>query len=356
MQLPLKRLLSTVAFFLTTCALAAAVYASHEEWTVSDAVYMVVITIFGVGYGEVGPVDSIELRTMTMMLIVVSYGCVIYIAGGFIQMVMEGEINRAINQRRMTRGIEELAGHTILCGFGRAGRILAAELKRSGAAFVVVDQDEEKLNDAEAAGMLVIEGNAVEEDVLERAGVARARVLATVLPDDAANVFITLTARELNPDVQIIARAENPSTEKKLIRSGANKVVLPAVIGGQRMAQLITQPGAEQLLGAAGGTSEIQHEIEQIGLKLDELDVTAGSPLDGQKVSDIELKGNQSFLIVAVRRGSGEIVIDPPADCPLAAGDAVIVLGHAGDLPKLAKRYEGAKEITYRGAKLRLPD
>ncbi|MEM1305049.1 MAG: potassium channel family protein, partial [Planctomycetota bacterium] len=228
MQLPLKRLLTTVVFFLTTCLIVAGVYAAHG-WPFADAVYMVVITIFGVGYGEVRPVDTLLLRTVTMMLIVVSYGCVIYIAGGFIQMVMEGEINKVINRRRMTRGIEELAGHTILCGFGRAGRILGEELKAAGASFVVVDQDEAKLNDAESRGMLIVQGNATEEDALERAGVARAATLATVLPDDAANVFITLTARELNPDLEIIARAENPSTEKKLLRSGATRVVLPAV-------------------------------------------------------------------------------------------------------------------------------
>lgn len=352
MHLSLKRLLSTVAFFTATCALVAAVYVANG-WKPLDAVYMVVITIFGVGYGEVQPVDTLTLRTVTMMLIVVSYGCVIYIAGGFIQMVMEGEINRALSARRMTRGIEELTGHTILCGYGRAGRTLADELKSAEAPFVVLDQDPGKLNQAEAAGMLIMEGNAVEEETLLRAGIERAATLATVLPDDAANVFITLTARELNPDVEIVARAENPSTEKKLLRSGANRVVLPAVIGGQRMAQLITRPGAEQML--AGDRTELRHELESIGLNLDELTVTEGSPLDGHTLADIDLRGNRGFLIVAVRRASGEMLLDPPGDCPLSGGDAVIVLGHAGELPQLEKRYAApTKEITYRGATMRV--
>ncbi len=343
----------TLVFFITTCAVVASVYVAHG-WPFADAVYMVVITIFGVGYGEVRPIDTTLLRTVTMMLIVVSYGCVIYIAGGFVQMVMEGELNKAINRRRMTLGIEKLSGHTILCGFGRAGRILAAELVRTKTPFVVVDQDKDKISEAEAAGMLVVEGNAVEEVVLEQAGIARARVLATVLPDDSANVFITLTARELNPDVEIIARAENPSTERKLIRSGANKVVLPAVIGGQRMAQLITRPGAEQILASPESNDNLQHELNSVGLKLDELKVATGSPLDGHKLSDIELKGNRSFLIVAVRHPNGEIVIDPPGEFALACGDAVIVLGHEGELPQLSSRYSAAKESYYRGAKLRL--
>lgn len=271
-------------------------------------------------------------------------------------MMMEGEINRAINRRRMTKGIEELSNHTILCGYGRGGRILASELKRAGTSFVVVDMDEEKLHDAEAQEMLVLEGNAVEEAVLERAGVTRARVLATILPDDAANVFITLTARELNPNVEIIARAESPSTEKKLIRSGASRVVLPAVIGGQRMAQLITRPGAEEMLASSHGNSELRHELEQIGLKLEELEIDAGSPLDGHQVGDIELKGNQGFLVVAVRQANGEIIVDPSPDCGLSGGDAVILVGHAGELPQLTRRYAVADEIVYRGSKIKIAD
>ena len=353
MPVPLRRLIAAAVFFGTACALSAAVYVAHG-WGVADALYMVVITIFGVGYGEVRPVDTPALRTATMSLIVVSYGCVVYLVGGFVQMVMEGEINRALGQRRMTRGIEQLTGHTVLCGYGRAGRILAAGLRAAGASFVVVDRDEAKLTDAEGQGMLVVEGDASEEDVLLRAGVQRARVLATVLPDDAANVFITLTARDLNPDVEIVARAENPSTERKLLRSGADRVVMPAVIGGQRMAELITRPAAEQMLADASGAVELRHELERIGLGLDELPIGAGSPLDGHPLSDIELRGNRGFLIVAVRRSAGEVLIDPPGDCVLAAGDAVIVLGHSGELPHLEKRYAPAKEILYRGAKLRV--
>ncbi len=175
-----------------------------------------------------------------------------------------------------------------------------------------------------------------------------------MLAADADNVFITLTARELNPELHIVARAEHPSTEKKLIRSGANRVVLPAVIGGMRMAQLITRPSTEQMLADAKGIDGLQHELGHIGLKLDELPVTKGSPLDGQTVGDIELGGNQGFLIVAVRQLAGNVLVDPAATQTLAAGDAVIVLGHQGDLPQLAKQYTTKQEVYYRGAKMEL--
>ncbi|WP_425396075.1 potassium channel family protein [Aeoliella sp.] len=352
-SLLLKRLVLVLVLFATVCVAATATYVGHG-WKLDDAIYMVVITIFGVGYGEVQPVDSPVLRGVTMMLIFTSYGSLIVIVGGFVQMVMEGEISRALNNRRMTRGIDELVGHTILCGYGRAGRILAKELADANHKFVVVDMDDEKLSEAESHGHLIMQGNAVDEETLLRAGIERAKTLATVLAADADNVFITLTARELNPDLHIVARAEYPSTEKKLIRSGANRVVLPAVIGGIRMAQLITRPSTEQLLTSSKGVDGLQHELGHIGLKLDELSVTSGSPLDGHAVADIELGGNQGFLIVAVRKSGGNVLVDPDPTTTLAAGDAVIVLGHHGDLPQLAKRYTSKKEVYYRGAKMEL--
>lgn len=349
----LKRLILVVVLLSTMCTASVATYVWHG-WRLDDAIYMVVITIFGVGYGEVQPVDSTVLRAVTMMLIFMSYGSLIVIVGGFVQMVMEGEITRALSHRRITKGIDQLDGHTILCGYGRAGRILAKELDEANHEFVVIDMDNEKLSDAESQGYLILQGNAVDEDTLLRAGVERAKTLASVLAADADNVFITLTARELNPDLHIVARAEHPSTEKKLIRSGANRVVLPAVIGGMRMAQLITRPSTEELLSDAKGIDSLQHELGHIGLKLDELEVTSGAPLDGQTVGDIELGGNQGFLIVAVRKPDGQVIVDPESTHRLGDGDAVIVLGHHGDLPQLAKRYTSKKEIYYRGAKMEI--
>ncbi|WP_145245046.1 potassium channel family protein [Aeoliella mucimassa] len=347
----LKRLVLVLVLFGTVCAAAVVTYVLHG-WRLDDAIYMVVITVFGVGYGEVQPIDSVPLRAVTMALIFTSYGSLIVIVGGFVQMVMEGEISRALSHRRITRGIDELKGHTILCGFGRAGRILAKQLAEANHQFVVVDMDGDRLSEAESHGYLILQGNAVEEETLIKAGVERAKTLASVLAADADNVFITLTARELNPDLHIVARAEYASTEKKLIRSGANRVVLPAVIGGMRMAQLITRPSTEELLASHQNIEELQHELGHIGLKLDELPVTAGSPLDGHAVADIELGGNQGFLIVGVRKRDGHVLVDPEPTTKLADGDAVIVLGHHNDLPQLAKRYTTKKEIYYRGAKV----
>jgi voltage-gated potassium channel len=352
MSTALKRVIGGITFFLLTCLFGTFAYAS-AGWSWMDAFYMVVITIFGVGYGEVHPIQTSGLRVVTILLIVLGYSAAAFTVGGFVQMLMEGELNRALNRRRMTKGIGELRDHTILCGFGRAGRILAQELHTGNTQFVVVDIDATKLNDAEAEGFLIVEGNASDDETLEQAGIRRARVLATVLPDDAANVFITLTARGLNPKLEIIARAEYPSSEMKLIRSGATKVVLPAVIGGMKMAQLIMRPSSEQLLKDFNMRAALQEDLIPMGLRLDELTVTAGSSLDGQPLESIQVSGNLGFLIVAVRRTDGTVLVDPPNELRMAAGDALIVLGRGSSFPDLARLSSQKREVSYRGIKLK---
>jgi voltage-gated potassium channel len=321
-------------------------------WNAMDAIYMVVITIFGVGYGEVNPIVSPQLRVMTIMLIVFGYGSAIYTGGGLVQMLLEGELNRALTNRRMTKGIEELRDHAIICGFGRAGSILAKELHSAGMPFVVVDQDEAKLAQAEQLKYLILQGNASEDDTLLHAGVQQARVLATVVPDDAANVFITLTARVLNPNIEIIARAENPATESKLLRSGATRVVLPAAIGGKRMAQLITHPKSEDLLADPQKHEQLQHELSLIGLQMYEIKVAPGGEIDGRQVSEIVSAKDHKFLIVAVQSHAGDMVIDPPLDYTVKTGDVLFVLSRGEYFPMLTATTKQCYEMHYRGAKM----
>lgn len=250
----------------------------------------------------------------------------------------------------MTRGIDKLTNHVIVCGFGRVGRILADELSQSDLEFVIVDTNQERLQEAETAGLFVLVGDATDEDVLEAAGIARAKVLATVLPDDAANVFITLTARELNPHIEIIARGESPSTEKKLLRSGATKVVLPAAIGASRIARLITRPSAEKLLSESLQLETLMQDLEQIGLHVTELRVPANSEFAGQRLNDISFGDVAQFVVIAVRSVDGRTVSDPGSDYVLMADDTLVLLAHRGTELKLLKK-SGASEIVYRGVR-----
>jgi len=346
-----RRVAQGLAFFLLTCVAGMVGYVV-AGWSPADALYMVIITVFGVGYGEVRPVVGPELRAFTIFVIVGGYAAAIYAVGGFIQWLTEGEINRALGVRRMNRQISGLRGHSIVCGYGRIGRILARRLADHRAAFVVVERTPARVVEAEADGFLVVSGDATDEEVLRRAGAEHAIALATVLPDDAANVFIALTATGINRGLEIVARAEDPRSEAKLRRSGATRVVLPAAIGAERIAHLITRPGAEELLAEEGVGADLEAELEQIGLHFEELRISARSPLMGRALSDIEIRGNRGFLIVGVRSPDGSVSVNPPGDRKLREGDAVIVVGHPDDLPQLRHRYNLDREMMYRGARV----
>lgn len=320
-------------------------------WSPLDAIYMVVITVFGVGYGEVNPVQSTGLRVFTIGVIVAGYASALYAVGGFLQMITEGEIHRALGARRMTSEIERLRDHAIVCGFGRMGRMLCAELSDLQQGLVVIDADESKVAAARDAGFLAVSGDATQEADLGRAGVESAQVLATVLPQDALNVFVALTASGLAPGLRILARAENPASEDKLRRSGASEVVLPAASGARRLADLIAQPDVTAMLEKLDDRGSLNDELQRIGLHLAEFVVPEASPLVGRTVDDIEIGGNHGFLIVALRHHDGRTIVNPPGHSPVVDGHTVIVVGHESDLPKLKEQYELRRERTYRGVR-----
>lgn len=346
---PIRKIVTGAALFAVVCVVAVVGYVA-SGWKLDDSIYMVVITIFGVGYGEVRPIESPGLRALTILVIVAGYGAVIYTVGGFMQMVVDGELTKALGARRMTKDIDRLSGHAILCGVGRMGTILARELHAAGKPFVVIDCDERRLQEAEERGYLVVDGDAAEEHVLERAGIRRASTLATVLSEDAVNVFVTVTARAMKPDLTIIARGENPRTEKKLVSCGADQVVLPTAIGAKKLAQMIIRPSAERMLEQLASQGDMNDELGRIGLKFGELTVAADSALAGKQLSDVELKSNHGFLIVGVRGADGQTALNPRPDLRLITGDVVIVLGRNDDLPRLAARFSAkASKVVYRG-------
>jgi len=350
MRSPLLRI--RIGGFVLALVFATAVIGYHflggYDWV--DAIYMVVITIFGVGYGEVQPIQSPGLRALTIMVIVTGYAALIYTAGGLMQMLIDGELNRALGARKMTKEIAKLSGHTIVCGVGRMGAILARELNTEQKPSVVIDLDEQRISSAIENGYLVLRGDATDEQVLEQAGVRQAATLATVLSDDATNVFVTITARALNSELHIIARGENPRTESKLLGCGANQVVLPTAIGANRVAQLIIRPSAEEVLQKFSLERHANEDLKQIGLRFDQLEVADGAALVGKPLGSIEIRSNHGFRVVGIRSRQGQTLMNPPGDTVLNAGDVVIVLGHHDDIPQLAERFvDAAPKITYRG-------
>jgi len=309
----------------------------------------VVITIFSVGYEETVRVDSPLLKAFTVGLIVTGCSSLLYALGGFVQMMTEGEITRALGERRNIRSIDALKGHAIVCGYGRMGQILSSELSDAGHPFVVIDSNRESVREAEEQGYLVVSGDATEEDTLQLAHIDRATSVATVLPSDASNVFITLSARSLNPRLRILSRGELPSTEGKLKKAGANHVVLPATIGGLRLAHMIVRPTAEHLIDTLENASMINDDLELLGVKLAEIEILPGSGLEDTTVGALEIQGEGAYLIVGLRRKGGEVLRKPSASQKVCCGDIVIVIGHGEMNPRFSALTSPAREIALQG-------
>ncbi|MGB7250521.1 MAG: NAD-binding protein, partial [Phormidesmis sp.] len=276
-----------------------------------------------------------------------------YIVAGFVQLVTEGEIHRALRIRQMTQEIQNLSNHVIVCGYGRMGQMLVKKLKADQQKFIILERKPDLVSEAQAQGHLAYLGNAVDETNLQAVGIERARALAIVLPDDAANVFISLTARELNPQLMIAARGTLPSSEKKLRLAGANQVILPATIGALRMAHLISHPNAVNFIAQEDGRSNLNEMLAEIDIQINELSVGAESPLVGRTIGDVEIRGRGTFIVVALRKADGAMRIHPDPQTPLHEGDTVMIMGHQGDMPNFAQRSASKSQMRYRGARVR---
>jgi voltage-gated potassium channel len=245
-----------------------------------------------------------------------------------------------------------LIDHVIICGFGHVGKALAQELAQRQVQFVVIDHQPENLAAAEALGYLTYSGNAIDESVLLAAGIKQANVLATVLPSDASNVFITLTARELNAQLLIVSRGDLPETEKKLRLAGADHIVLLATISAQRMVNLITRPTTLDFFEQKVERSHLLELLMQLNLQIDELTIPHESPLIGLTLSILELRAKGAFIVIALRNTDGKLNTDPPSGRTLAVGDTAIVLGHQQDINYFVRQNVHKTELQYRGKRV----
>ncbi len=338
MHTSLGRFFRALAFFGVVLVAGTAGYMMFG-WSLLDSFFMMVITIFSVGYGEVRELDSTALKVYTIFVIFAGTGSALYIFGAAVQMITKGELRRALGERRMSQGIDHIKNHAIVCGFGRIGRIISQQLHESHFPFVVLDSDPLRINSAQEMGYLALQGNALEEQDLRRAHVERASVLATVLPGDADNVFITLSARNLNAQVNIIARGEMPNTERKLRQAGARHVIMPADIGGRRIAELILHPGnaPEERLGRV---ETFRDDLHEMGLQLRVIVVREDDPFRGTPVQDIVVSGRDPFILIGVRNVEGKTICGPHSAHPLEEGDQVVAIGPQGDVPWLSHRSE----------------
>ncbi len=305
---------------------AVSVFGFHvlEGYGWIESLWLVVVTISTVGFGESSTMST-KTQLFTTLVIIFGMSASVYTIGGFIQLMLEGEVERLLGKRRMSQEIDRLTGHVIVCGFGRIGESIADELQSEGKQVVILETNADVQKEAASRGVLCRVGDATDENVLRDVGIDRANALVSALPSDAENVFVTLTARDLNKGLQIIARAEMPSTERKLLQAGANQVVMPTLVGARLMSRMITRPT----------TADLFDLVSQSGykdLELDEVRVSVGSSIVGATVEATEAHRKHKLLIVAVKQQGGELLFNPSASQTFCENDTAIVMGHSQDI------------------------
>jgi len=299
-----------------------------------DALYQTVTTISTVGFREVHPLGAVG-QIFTILLILAGVGTALYTFGVILEALIEGHLRQHMERRRMDRHISRTTGHTIICGFGRVGRAGVQYLATLGMPVVVVDRDPERLADLDVP---TIVGDVTDDQVLEAAGIGRAHALITALDTDADNVYVTLSSRALRPDLIIIARARNDGSTSKLIRAGANRVVNPQLIGGRRMGAFALQPHVAEFLDV------VMHD-ETLDYRIEEVEVSAGSPLAGRTLAEAALAAATGSLLMALRSPTGQFVANPPPERRLDPGTILIALGTAPQLDALRREVKQREGI-----------
>ena len=299
-----------------------------ESWTLVQALFTTVLVVSTLGFSDLRPSDS-RGQLLTVGLIAMGVGTLYYLVGVLAQSVIENQLDW--NRRRsMEQRVTQLKEHYIVCGFGRVGRQTCRQLEQERCAFVVIDDAEQRIQQIVEAGYLYVRGDASDDEVLKRAGVLRARALLTAVQTDAANVYITLSARALNPALVIVARAATAEAEHKLTIAGANRVISPYILGGRSMAGHALRPAVMDFLDVLVHSDELE-------MWLEELTVGPDSWLRGMSIGDAQLRQTTSIAVLAVRRPGGSMLVNPPDDLVLAEGDTLIVLGSRSDVERAAR-------------------
>jgi voltage-gated potassium channel len=289
-----------------------------------DALYQTVTTVTTVGFREVEPLSSAG-KVFTIVLIVFGVGTALYTLSVVIEALIEGQLPEVFGRRRMERRISGMSDHVVVCGWGRVGKAIARDLVAMGGNAVVIDSDASRLEDVPHPSVV---GDATDDTVLERAGVRRARAVVAALQTDAGNLFVTLSARALRPELFIVARVRVEENEEKLLRAGADRVVNPQSIGGARMAAFVLQPHVTEFLDV------VMHE-RGIEFRLEEIPIDDGSPVDGASIRDAHVRDRTGALVLALRDADGSFATNPPPETVIKAGQVMIAIGTPGDLQKL---------------------
>ena len=297
-----------------------------EGFSLLDSFYLATETVTTVGYGDVTPKSPLG-RVFAIAFMLIGVGTVLYSLTVLAQAVIQSEIFEALSIQRKTREMEKLENHYIVCGGGRVGRRIIRALRKEKCAFVLLERDEKKVIGFEAAGAHILIADATLEENLIRAGVERAKGLAACLADDADNLYVVLTARGLNDELHIVARAVEEQAEPKLIRAGASRVVAPIIIGSQSMARALLKPGIADFMDSI--------IAENLDLVFEEVAIEGNSPYLGKRLRETNLNRELNLIVVAIRSKNGEMFFHPMGETRIGEGDLLIVIGKAESMAKL---------------------
>jgi voltage-gated potassium channel len=323
---PVRKFLLAILGVIALTAGGTVGYMTIEHMGLLDALYMTVITISTVGYEEVKPLSE-GGRIFTMGLIVTGVGAAFYLFAVVTQFVVEGQLRQVVGRAAMNHKIEQLKGHVLICGYGKMGHVVAEEVVRSGGQAVVIERDPTREAALAASGLLYVMGSALEDRVLEEAGLRRARAIVIVTAADADNVFITLSARSMNPEIHIHARGESELGLQHLRMAGANQAVAAYQWGALRLAASVMRPSVVDFL-------ELSFPGRGAEIDLEEIRVAEGSPLVGQPIAAVERSATR-LRIVALKRGDGPSTLIPDPATLVQAGDFMVAIGERDTLRRL---------------------
>jgi voltage-gated potassium channel len=320
-----KKLFLSLWLIIFINALGVIGYMVIEGWNFRDSLFMTVITITTVGYGEVHDLTAAG-EIFTIVLLVFGVGIILYLLGTAAKLLLEGELEDLIGRKRLEKKISELKEHYIICGFGRMGKTIAKELSSRGIDILIIEQN--SVPNLEKGELLILEGDANNEYVLKSAGIEKAKGLISVLSSDAENLFLVLSARDLNPDLFIVARASEESSEKKILRAGADRVVSPYYTGGIRMANSILKPAVVDFIEYATKSGNLELQLEEILLSED-------SKFNTLTLENSVIGRDFGIIIVAIKRNDGRMEFNPRSSSLINAGDTLVALGESSKLRRL---------------------
>jgi voltage-gated potassium channel len=332
----LRHLRLSVALLVAIIASGTLGYRLIEGWQTFDALYMTVITLSTVGFKEVHNLSP-DGKIFTIILIISGTSTIAYTLGRLLQFTLEGQLRRLLGRKKLENRISKLRNHYIICGFGRIGHLICREFQSRPTPFVIVEKDSHLIERLVREGFLFVEGDATDDETLQAAGIDHAKGLITAVTSDTDNVYITLTARGLNPKLFILARAGEEGSEKKLMRAGASKVISPYTIGASRMAQAILRPSVVDFI-------EIATTSEHLELQIEEITVSVKSELAGKSLIDSGVRQTMNIIIVGIKQTDGQMIFNPAPDKVIEPNSVLIILGQRKAISQL--------EIIARGKQL----